>query len=206
MQRVCKWDGGALVFPVATPLTKLPYAWSMLDLNCFLFVDERLEVLVACRKTVLGQKQQHLLLSFPHICPMFCHNFVCKWALPLRWGSNVHSYHLLGTPCLVLWSQLMVNQAARFKIQNICGASKSWQIHHTCHLSIEVSCCFMSFVWNNWYDVTDITPTSKITRIINVTCQLGSGTKRSGQVNSPFSKATKDLRIKNHTQPAFFVP
>ena len=157
MQRVCKWDGGALLFLVVTPLTKLPYAWSMLDLNCFLFVDERLEVLVACRKTVLGQKQQHLLLSFPHICPMFRHNFVCKWALPLRWGTHVHSYHLLGTPCLVLWSQLMVNQAARFKIQNDLRSKQ--KLTNPPHLSpvyrsfvLLHEFCMEQLIWCNWYN------------------------------------------------------
>jgi len=68
MQRVCICDRGALLFPVLTPLRKLPNAWSMLDLSFFLFVEEQLEVLVACRKTVLGLKKQ-LLLGLPHICP-----------------------------------------------------------------------------------------------------------------------------------------
>ena len=76
MQRACKCDRGALLFPVLTPLSKLPNAWSMLDLSFFLFVEEQLEVLVACRKTVLGLKNSCCLACLTS-APMFRHIFVC---------------------------------------------------------------------------------------------------------------------------------
>lgn len=182
MQRACKCDRGALLFPVLTPLSKLPNAWSMLDLSFFLFVEEQLEVLVACRKTVLGLKNSCCLACLTS-APMFRHIFVCFDDAPTFIANHWRNFlfdALVPTygPLAIkiqndlreLWNQRLTNPPcvsyATIDIYiYILAISYTTQASDKCHP-------------NNWVLVPNV------------------------QVNSPLCKATKDLRFKNQNDSA----